>query len=194
MKACSKCGQEKPLYNFGMHKGKPRSCCKVCKKAQDLDYKARNAAKIAAYMVDYKNKNLDRVKAQLCEWHLRNKERRNARCRELHRKRSEDSPEHVILMNIKNRAKKIGVEFDLKDEDIVIPKICPVLGIKIERRCDGKKGPLQNSPSVDRIDPKKGYVSSNIRIISYRANTIRNNATVDELEMVLKYARSLANR
>ena len=37
------------------------------------------------------------------------------------------------------------------------------------------------SPSVDRIDPTKGYVRGNVRVISYLANRMKSNATVDQL-------------
>lgn len=89
----------------------------------------------------------------------------------------------------KKRAKTKDLEFDLKEEDISIPAICPVLSIPIERN-EGKCGPSMNSPSMDRIDPLKGYIKGNIRIISHRANTLKNNASVNELILVLKDAQS----
>jgi hypothetical protein len=45
---------------------------------------------------------------------------------------------------------------------------------------------IDNSPSLDRIVPEKGYVAGNIRVISQRANRIKSNATVEELRAVLK--------
>lgn len=41
------------------------------------------------------------------------------------------------------------------------------------------------SPSIDRIFPDRGYVQTNCRIISNRANTLKSNATVQEMELVL---------
>lgn len=42
-----------------------------------------------------------------------------------------------------------------------------------------------NSPSLDRIVPERGYVAGNLRVISNRANTLKNNATIDEMRLVL---------
>jgi hypothetical protein len=71
--------------------------------------------------------------------------------------------------------------FDLTVEDIQTPTHCPILGIELKRNTGGKsyKG---NSPSLDRIDPTKGYVKDNVQVISQRANVMKNDATFDELK------------
>jgi hypothetical protein len=88
----------------------------------------------------------------------------------------------------KRRAGQHKIKFNIKVEDIVIPDVCPVLKIPIYRDTDGL---CANSPSLDRIDPSKGYVKGNIRVISFRANTLKNNATLKELTMLLADARKL---
>ncbi len=77
---------------------------------------------------------------------------------------------------IKNRATKKGIEFDLVIEDISVSEYCPLLNIKLE--FGGKR---DTSPSIGRIDPSKGYTADNVWVISYRANRIKNDATFDEL-------------
>jgi hypothetical protein len=47
-----------------------------------------------------------------------------------------------------------------------------------------------NSPSIDRLDSRKGYTPENIVVISHRANTIKGNATPEELRMIAKYAEA----
>ena len=40
--------------------------------------------------------------------------------------------------------------------------------------------------SLDRIDSSKGYVKDNIWVISHKANSIKNNATLTELKLIIK--------
>ena len=95
------------------------------------------------------------------------------------------TPKHKIWERVKRRAKKNKVAFDLTVHDIPdIPEKCPVLGIVL---CPNEKaGPLDTSPSLDRIVPERGYVKGNVRVISNRANRLRADATSKELFLVAK--------
>lgn len=81
----------------------------------------------------------------------------------------------------RNRARKSGLDFSIVPEDINIPEICPLLGIRLEISTGRHK---DKSPTLDRIDNRRGYVPNNIWIISYRANRIKNDASIEELEAV----------
>ena len=48
-----------------------------------------------------------------------------------------------------------------------------------------------DSPSLDKIIPSLGYVKDNIWVISYRANTIKNNCTFEEIEKLYKSLRKM---
>lgn len=107
----------------------------------------------------------------------------NRKYPELHNKTNK---RYKIWCNLKKRAKLKGFDFNLELEDIPqIPKFCPILGIPIVIN-EGNHQPTDNSPSVDRIDSKKGYIKGNIRIISNRANRIKADATIEELRKVLE--------
>jgi hypothetical protein len=73
----------------------------------------------------------------------------------------------------KYRAKMFNLEFSIEVSDVVIPEFCPVLSIPIIQGTD-------NSPSIDRIDPKRGYTKDNIAVISIRANMGKSNLDADE--------------
>ncbi len=82
------------------------------------------------------------------------------------------------LRNIQQRAKEKNIEFSLNADDIVSPPFCPVFGFELKRN---KGIPQYDSPSVDRIDPTKGYTKENIQIISQLANAMKQNATKEQL-------------
>lgn len=115
--------------------------------------------------------------------------------REPHHKPKE-SPELTIWKRARVRAKNKNLPFNIHIEDIVIPQVCPVLGIPLEVSSTGK--PTRRSPSIDRIIPALGYVKGNIRIVSMRANTLRGSRTTadleqlkSEIEALLKDSKSL---
>lgn len=78
----------------------------------------------------------------------------------------------------KARAKKAALPFDLDWRDITIPEQCPILGIPLiasHKRVHG------NNPSLDRLEPAKGYTKDNTWVISWRANHIKGDANAWEL-------------
>jgi hypothetical protein len=89
------------------------------------------------------------------------------------------SLEYLIWYRAKNNAKEHGREFNLEVEDIVIPKKCPYLNIDLV--FDITNSNFENYFSIDRIDSTKGYIKGNIQIISRLANTMKNNATNEQL-------------
>ena len=97
--------------------------------------------------------------------------------------------ESLMLSRCKYRAKQAGLPFNLTKDDIAIPEFCPVLGIKLRQMSideEPKRGYHPSAPSLDRIIPKLGYVKGNVRVISARANLLKNDATISELELVLQ--------
>jgi len=96
----------------------------------------------------------------------------------------------LLYKNIKSRCKRIGREFSIELEDIIIPEKCPVFGFELKRE---DKQTWMCAPSVDRIDSSKGYIKGNITIVSRRANILKRDATVEELEQLLNYYKTLRN-
>lgn len=92
-----------------------------------------------------------------------------------------------MLYNARRRAKRLGVECSIRAEDIQIPPRCPLLDIPLVK---GTRVSKQSAPTLDRIDPKRGYVPGNVWVISHRANTIKNDATCEELELIAENLRA----
>lgn len=97
------------------------------------------------------------------------------------------TPAYTMFYDARKRAQKLGLPFDLDPDKIKVPEMCPALGIRLS--CNG---PRDTRPSLDRVEPLKGYTAANTNVISFRANRIKSDATADELEAVAKYIRSAA--
>lgn len=93
------------------------------------------------------------------------------------------TPEYAMFYDARKRALARGLAFTIKPTDIVIPTHCPVLGFELKARAD-----RDLSPSLDRVIPSAGYTPDNIRVISFRANRIKSDASPAELRRVLAYS------
>lgn len=87
-----------------------------------------------------------------------------------------------LLAVKKSQANKNNILFDLREEDVVYPDVCPILGIPLEH---GDKILGDSSPTIDRINPSLGYTRGNIQVISLLANRMKNSANPEQL---LKFA------
>jgi hypothetical protein len=101
---------------------------------------------------------------------------------------SEKPNEKLLWEAARKRAAQSNLPFDIDVEDVIIPEICPALGIKLTKS-GGKSS--DNSPSLDRFIPSSGYVKGNIAVISMLANRIKSNADADDLEKVVKWMRKM---
>lgn len=97
-----------------------------------------------------------------------------------------DKQEH-LLQTLRGRAKDLGVAFDLTLDDLTPPEKCPIFGVVLNRIEPYSKSSKRNSPSVDRIIPKLGYTKNNIQIVSNLANSMKQDATVDELILFARW-------
>lgn len=77
-----------------------------------------------------------------------------------------------------------GYPCTITEQDVHIPEFCPLLGIPLFRGSRGIHCP--NSPSLDKLVPALGYVPGNVLVISYRANSIKQDATLQELKDLTK--------
>ncbi len=94
----------------------------------------------------------------------------------------------LILRSTKNRSILKQLEHNLILEDIKIPNLCPIFGTKLIKSTRGND---PNSASVDRIDNTKGYLIDNIRIISNKANMLKNDSSFEEYEKIYFFYKNL---
>jgi hypothetical protein len=85
----------------------------------------------------------------------------------------------LLVERCKRNAKKRGFDFDIYPMDINIPIVCPYLNVPLKYEEKDKDDPFYYS--IDRIDNSKGYVTGNVQIISRMANTMKNNASNEQL-------------
>lgn len=88
--------------------------------------------------------------------------------------------EYRLYFLAKQRASQRNIKFNIDVDDIVIPEFCPILNIKLRKN---HKGWAPDTPILDRIIPEKGYVKGNVKVISGRANVMKNDANITELRM-----------
>jgi len=124
---------------------------------------------------EYYLKRKDYYLQQNKAWRDSNKEHRAEHAARKHRERKENDPALYLWKYAKARAKHDSMEFDLEVTDIVIPEVCPYMKTKFVM------GDKQLAASLDRIDSSRGYTKDNVRVISSRANRMKNNATEQEL-------------
>ena len=148
-----------------------------------------------AYLAAYYQANKEKIKARAKVYHqTRYKERwENATEEELAERRRKVNertaktkpwltrrkrrPEAYLFNIAKQRSKKKNIEFSITVEDLKMPEVCPLLGIKLDSYSDD----IDVHPSIDRIDSSKGYIKGNVWIISHKANRVKSDATADEL-------------
>lgn len=164
---CPVCNQDLPYYKFRIarksHTGR-MWCCEGCESIATTS--SNNFRK------DFDPQFKDRIYQQ----------KRDSRIRNFR---------HCMWKAAKTRAEKRGIEFNIGEEDIIIPDVCPLLNIPLSF---GTKEDYNNSPSLDRIDNTKGYIKGNIWVISKKANTMKNSASLEELQTfcanILRYSPS----
>lgn len=101
-----------------------------------------------------------------------------------------------LWKSCKNRAARKGIHFSISSHDVVIPEKCPILGITLIQDPsfivnNSIKGQLTlpNYPTIDRLVPELGYTKDNIAVISWRANDLKGNASLQELQSVVDWLK-----
>jgi hypothetical protein len=166
-KICSNCKTTKPLEDFHAGTGKlgKRSQCKVCCKLlydtpERLTKNSKKRAEKRKTVPGYKERE-----------------------KELNQLNNKANPIRYLLKISKIRARNKNLEFSITEKDLTLPKLCPLLNIPLQINKEKRQG---DSYSIDRINNNKGYIPGNVWIISARANWLKNNASIEELQLLVK--------
>jgi hypothetical protein len=147
------------------------------------------------YRKEYYLKN----KQKILDCQKKRRSEKFAQIRETHRKyySTKDGRLCRLLASAKKRAKESNLPFDLDLEYLrsISPDICPVFKIQLDWGGWGEKNqrPVDNSPSIDKIIPQLGYVRGNVACISWKANRLKSNATVDDLIKLSEWLKEKIN-
>lgn len=171
-KVCPRCKRELSLDNYAKGTGMfgRRSICKECdrlihnteesrlKRKQNRDNRRKN---LKGYVEKERQVDIQRLIS------------------------NEDAYKKYMIRSAKQRASKYNIPFNIDYTDIEIPEYCPLLNIKLVKHIgDYSKSPF-DSPSIDKIIPELGYIKGNIWVISNKANRIKNDASLLELELLV---------
>jgi hypothetical protein len=91
----------------------------------------------------------------------------------------------------KYRSNKKGLEYNIDTQYLmsIWPKDnkCPILGYTMRPAQDGTSGQDKYSPSLDRIDPRKGYIKGNCEWVCSLANSMMTHAEGPDLIRFAKW-------
>jgi hypothetical protein len=162
-KVCNKCKQLLPVLSFSINKSANdglQSKCREC----DKQYQTKRRLKNKEYLLEY------------------------GRTYTANKRKDFNYRLQMLLNASKQRALKYNREHTITLEDIKskypVDGKCPIFGIDLQFNSTGFR---DNSPSIDRIDSLKGYTLDNIQIISWKANSIKRNASLEELILLVNY-------
>lgn len=93
-----------------------------------------------------------------------------------------------LIKAARDRANKKGLVFELGYDDFEMPTHCPILGLEIKINLGRFNF---DSPSLDRVDNSKGYTKENTRVISRKANILKNDMSLQQIENMFKYSKGL---
>jgi len=139
-----------------------------------------------ARLAEHKKQASERAKT----WYAKNKGEIRKRQEEARVKAYRENPKAkwlaTALNSAKTRAKKEGRTYTLAGNELECPDFCPLLGIPLLYTIGRGANNREHSPSIDRIDTAKGYDPGNVWVVSWRANHIKSDASLEEFRAILK--------
>ena len=162
-KVCRGCKRELPLEAFSKNKDAADGRKSRCRECDAASFQANYADP------EWRKAHAERAK----KWRERLKDADPTRLWALD-----------ALANAKMRSKRSGVPCTINVLDVmgVVVDTCPLLGLPLIYAT----GRIHDrSPTLDRKIGERGYTKNNIAVISHRANRLKSDSTLEELQTLL---------
>lgn len=207
-KTCIRCKKSKELVRtnwkqqYGVFVGACKECynerqqCSETTKRQRRDHYKKNRARLLAKTKEWCRKNPDKKKIINARYALKYPDRVKEQHRlRLTRAKTRDWCD-ALLRSTKARAKQRDIEFALIKEDIAISYEaqagkCCYTNIPLDLTI---KSGNHMYPSIDRVEPARGYLPDNIKLCSWIANRAKGALKQDEfiawLNLIIEYRKS----
>lgn len=151
-------------------------------KAWHAEHRDEQLAKQRAYYAA----NRDRLRAKMKEWREQNPEQAHKNNRASYAAQRASFPWKESLRGCERRARAKGLEFTLSPEwaKATWTGLCTCSGLEFATERKEKKGPGMFSPSIDRIDPSKGYTPDNCRFVLSAVNSLKHAGSDSDMVKV----------
>jgi len=183
MRKCNKCNQEKPLAEFIKNKnskGGYANTCKSCQNKYSKQWKRINSVELSK------------------KRRIRYSETKGLEVKERELKRKLLHPLRVRCQLLRrgmiDRAKTKNIEFDTTyfTVEYLIDRLtqnnkCQCCGKELDISYKANRKFNDNSPSMDRVNPKLGYIKSNVAILCWRCNKLKQDSTSEELKIIARF-------
>jgi hypothetical protein len=149
---------------------------KVIEAAASKRYRERHPERAGVSQAKWRANNPEKNRASQLAWNVAN-------------------PARCLINSARRRAKDKGISFDISHEDILpLPEFCPVLGTRLQYGPGRGRKLYENgaAASLDRVQNSAGYVRGNVVVTSLRANLLKGQATLEELQKIAAFYTKLA--
>jgi len=189
-KKCRKCKKEKEINQFLKNKECVGGYTWKCKECQNTSLRK------------WRDKNSKRLLPILRKQYA---ERYGVIQKEKERQRKLVYPirmrAQILRHGMKQRSENLKLVFD--ESIFTVSYLMDLLKSNPYCECCGKKldigfkldkKPNDNSPSMDRKIPQKGYTKENTALLCWRCNNLKRDASIQELETISRWMQSFGNQ
>ncbi len=198
-RACP-CGN--PLTSDGRQKYCSEPCRKDAVRKRDLircanerdrrnayaaQYRMNFPVKVAAAIRRVRNTPEGKAKKQAADaaWHETHREHANKMVRRNYHRTRANRVWMILLNAAKARARKRQQPYDLTREWAAARWTghCEITGLPFATEAIGRTGKIY-SASIDKIDPKLGYVQPNCRFVLFAVNTLKHDGADEDMYFI----------